>query len=218
MLWRLAGRENAIQIRGASAIKSRGWAADIEARAGESAEGAWKGANPIDPGTQAASETPGEMLGATVPKMTESRRQPHSRRTSTRQQPATPSFGFPGKSQQSRCWLWHGGLVTACGSCLGDTWSALTLLRCCTPQLLGGGAPWRPWQCLRDPLSASKHPCSSHRVPMPQHLGHSAVMACPHPQWVPISQRCSNSRSAQNSSGCADARQVSPSWANVLNC
>lgn len=31
-------------------------------------EEAWKGANPIDPGTRAASETPGEMLEATVPK------------------------------------------------------------------------------------------------------------------------------------------------------
>lgn len=39
-------------------------------------EEAWKGANPIDPGTQAASETPGEMLEATVPKITESRKLP----------------------------------------------------------------------------------------------------------------------------------------------
>lgn len=77
LLRRLAGREDAVQIRGASAIKSRGWAADVEACAGGSAEGAWKGANPIDPGTQAASETPGEMLEATVPRMTESRRLPH---------------------------------------------------------------------------------------------------------------------------------------------
>lgn len=69
LLRRLAGREDAVQIRGASAIKSCGWAADVEACAGGGTEGAYKGANPIDPGTQAASETPGEMLEATVPRM-----------------------------------------------------------------------------------------------------------------------------------------------------
>lgn len=78
LLRRLGPREDAAQIGGAAAIQSRSWAADVEARAGGSAEGAWKGANPIDPGTQAASETPGQTSEATVPRMTESRRLPHA--------------------------------------------------------------------------------------------------------------------------------------------
>lgn len=168
LLWRLAGREDAVQIRAASAIKSCGWAADIEARAGGSTEGAWKGANPIDPGTEAALETPGEMLEATVPKMIESRQQPHSQGASRRQQPQMASFGFPGKSQRSRCWPWHRGLVTACGSCPGETWGALTLLWCCTPQLLGGGGVCGNLGSVY--VHCSKCPGSTCCATVPQHL------------------------------------------------
>ena len=76
-LRRLTGRKNAVQIREASAIKWRVWAAAVEAHTGGSAEGARQGANPIVRGTQAASEAPGDISEATVPRTMESGQLPH---------------------------------------------------------------------------------------------------------------------------------------------
>lgn len=95
LLQRLARRKDAVQIRGASAIKWRVWATAVEARVGGSAEGAQQGANPIVQGTQAASEAPGDILEATVLRTMESRQLPHGQRAPMQPHPQAPSFSFP---------------------------------------------------------------------------------------------------------------------------